>query len=161
MPVSPAFLQTPLPNETQKLLLVLLAIFLAPLPIYLLTGPRYTIRTKEFFISVLLTILIPFGGFLYAVYFILIGLPQALAAAGGEGYIRINNDLEHGEPHPEVVETPSEAQSPDGPKVTPSHTLYSDSPENLPSYEEVEGSSNGVRAPVDTKFGGDNKVQQD
>lgn len=160
MPVSPAFLQTPLPNETQKLLLVLLAIFLAPLPFYLLTGPRYTIRTKEFFICVLLTILVPFGGFLYAVYFILIGLPLALAAAGGDGYIRINNDLEHGEPHPEGEETPSEAE-PAAPKMAPSHTLYSDSPENLPSYEEVEGSSNGVRAPVDTKFGGDNKVQQD
>lgn len=103
----------------------------------------------------------PFGGFLYAVYFICIGLPQALAAAGGEGYIRINGDLENGEPCGECSETPSEASQPSAPAMAPSQPRYSDAPGGLPSYEEVEGSSNGTRAPVDTKFGGDNKVQQD
>ncbi|SGZ53604.1 CIC11C00000005343 [Sungouiella intermedia] len=164
MPISPAFLHSQPPNETQKLLLVLLAIFLAPLPFYLLTGPNYTIRTKEFLISFLLTLLVPFGGFLYALYFICVGLPQALAASGADGYIRVNGDLEHGETavagdDAEAPAAPKDSGSKDAaPKAAP-QSLYRDTPDNLPSYEEVEGSSNGARAPVDSKFGGDNKVQ--
>lgn len=147
--VSPAFRQSTPPNETQKLLLLVLAVFVAPLPFYLLTGPKYTVRTKEFFLSLLLTLLVPFGGFLYAVYFICVALP--LAVAGEQGYVRISDDLESGEVCGEC-EGLSETQS-----SAPAAKNASDS---LPSYEEVEGSSNGAtRAPVDTKFTGDNKVQ--
>lgn len=151
MNVSPAFRQAAPPNETQKLLLVLLAVFLAPLPIYLLTGPKYTIRTKEFLISFLLMLLVPFGGFLYSLYFICVGLPHALAH--GEGYVRLNNDLESSAILPE-----NDAPAPQAPaKPTSAEPEHYNAP--LPSYEEVEGSSNGASSqfPVDVK--GDNKVQ--
>lgn len=150
MNVSPAFRNTTPPNETQKLLLVLLAVFLAPLPIYLLTGPKYTVRTKEFLLSFLLMILVPFGGFLYSVYFICVGLPNALAH--GEGYVRLNNDLESS-----AILSEESAPTPQ-PTPQPAAKLSSEPDASLPSYEEVEGSSNGaVRAPVDVK--GDHKVQ--
>lgn len=147
---SPAFRQAALPNETQKLLLVLLAIFVPPLPIYLLTAPRYTIRTKEFLISVLFTLLMPFGGFLYAIYFICIKLPEALSE--GPGHIRIGDDLEAGEDCLECADGQAEAAPQPKTNTAPS--------DGLPTYEEAEGSSDGAtRAPIDTKFTGDNKVQ--
>lgn len=153
MPISAAFADAPLPNDTQRFLLVLLAIFVPPLPIYLMTNPRYTVRTKEFFICLLLSVLVYFGGFLYALYFICVEFPRAHGTPNGEGYFRIR-DIES-EP---CVQCETEAPVSSETRTKPD--VQQDSGDSLPTYEEVEGSSDGSRAPPrDVKLGGDNKVQ--
>lgn len=142
MPISPAFSQAELPDATQKLLLVLLGVFLPPLPIYLLSGPKYTVWTKEFFVAVLLTLLFFFGGFLYTLYFVCVLFPESRSQPNGEGYFRIPEDLEH------------QSEPAAAPEACVPETVSSP-----PTYEESEGPSASREAPKDTKFTGDNKVQ--
>lgn len=140
--ISAAFAEAEMPDATQRLLLVILGLFLPPLPIFMLTGPRYTIWTKEFFIALFLT-LFPFFfvGFLYTLYFVCVLFPQSRGIVNGEGYERIPEDLE--------LATPAAVDAP----------LIEVMEPELPSYEESEGPSAAREEPRDVKSNGDNKVQ--
>ncbi|GEQ68164.1 hypothetical protein JCM33374_g1831 [Metschnikowia sp. JCM 33374] len=177
MQVSPEFLRSEIPTGFQSLLLAVLAVFVPPLPIYLLSGPKNTIKTKEFLICCLLTLIVFIFGTLYAVYFIFVTFPAARREAGSEGLLRVGDletqsghrheishqsgDIQHREinhpvSHGAVSVTNhspySEAQ---GKNIDPRESL---SEPLLPTYEESEGASNGeVRNDI-TKLG-DNKVQ--
>lgn len=142
MPISPRFAETPLPTTSQKYLLVLMAVFLPPLPIYLLSGPKHTIKTKEFFLSLLLSILMWLAGVLYAIYFICVAFP----ASKNEGYFRLDEERE---PIAAARAQP-EAEAPAGPAVSEGSSAGAQ--DGLPAYEEHQTS-----APSD--FKGDHKVQ--
>lgn len=97
--VSPAYLHGPPLNTTQKIILVVLAFVLPPLPVLLLTAPNYTF-TLEFFVLVVLTLLGHVPGVLYTVWFLLFELKHP------EGYIRI--DEEAPQPRPLGITRASE-----------------------------------------------------
>lgn len=149
MPISTHFAETPLPTTSQKYLLVLMALFVPPLPIYLLSGPKHTIKTKEFFLSLLLAILVWFAGTLYSIYFVCVAFPESK----NEGYFRLDDEerqpiVAASEPQSESresQESPSEHVSAEGTSAA--------GEEGLPAYEEIQ-------IPPTLEFKGDHKVQQ-
>lgn len=145
MPTSAAFHNSPPVDDTQRLLLCLIAVFLPPLPLFLLTRPNPTVRTKEFWTCLLLTVLFGIGGVLYAIYFICFEFP----GANNGGYIRVGDDEEQCPACVDEAPTPKPAGST---RVERSETPT----DGLPSYEDLERTSQGAPA---TKTAGDHKVQ--
>lgn len=150
--ISPVFLEANVPSTVQNVFLVLLAILVPPLPIYLLTGPNYTVKTKEFLICLIITLCFTLFAVFYALYFVLILFPNANEAR--EGYIRIDEESPL-EPEP--------VQAQEGPEPSTKASVTG-SPEplqeaGLPSYEESEGSSTGEPRPDNMNKFGDHKVQ--
>ncbi|EEQ40249.1 Proteolipid membrane putative modulator family protein [Clavispora lusitaniae] len=143
MKISSSFAETPLPSTTQKYLLVLMALLLPPLPIFLLTSPKHTIRTKEFFISFLLTFLMYFAGILYSIYFICFAFPSSKT----DGYFRLGDE--------ENQNAPVQAEAAAPAKAAPAETVsQTEGPsDGLPSYEESE-TPKDIASKV-----GDHKVQ--
>lgn len=143
MPISARFAESPLPDTSQKYLLVLMAIFVPPLPIYLLTGPKHTIKTKEFFLSCLLTILLCLAGVIYSIYFVCVWFPESKK----EGYFPLNDE----EREPIAGRTVSQPQV-NHAEATEDTLSTAAGSEALPEYQELD-----TPAPAD--FKGDNKVQ--
>lgn len=133
----------------------ILGLLLPPVPFFLMTGPKFTLRTKEFWISVLLTIFLYFGAIIYAVWFIYIGFDEGRKT----DYQRLDNDLERGESaragetHSATAATAAGAEPEQGRE---SYEAHSDAP--LPSYEESEG-ANLPSDGKDSKHLGDHKIQ--
>ncbi|KAM9901296.1 hypothetical protein OXX69_008763 [Metschnikowia pulcherrima] len=168
MAISPEFLHSDMPSGVQSFLLVLLALFVPPLPIYLLTGPNHTFKTKEFLICCVLTIFFFVIGVFYSVIFVLSIFPSARIEAGRDGYLRVGDIETQTGQHEEVSHQSGDIQQPEIPEV-PHGKKYNDEdvvnherPETSellpPSYEETEGNSTGDVRHDTTKFG-DNKVQ--
>lgn len=169
--ISPEFLEADLPSGIQKFLLVLLAFFVPPLPIYLLSGPRFSFGTKEFIISCVLSICFFVIGVFYSLIFILQLFPAARAEAGRDGYIRVGDDETQTGGHTEVRHQSGDIQQPEvvakkPESFAPIATTHVKDDVNkdsaneplLPTYEESEGNSRGDVHNDMAKFG-DNKVQ--
>lgn len=136
-----------MPSTSQKYLLVLMAILVPPLPIYLLTGPKHTMKTKEFFLSLLLTILMYLAGMLYSIYFVCVAFPESK----NEGYFRLND--EERQPIVATAEAQSEGDvSSAEATATAGSSATATTEEGLPAYEELH-------APAPLDFKGDHKVQ--
>lgn len=141
MAVSKAYTEVDNLSYTQKHLMCILGLLLPPVPFFLMTGPRYTVRTKEFWIAVLLTIVFYIAAVAYAVWFIYVGFEEGRK----NQYQRLGEDPERAEPvpehEPELSAHADAATSPAEP--------------SLPSYEESESHS----YPEDKKPLGDHKIQ--
>lgn len=129
MTLSQPFLQSEIPTRQEQHLLCLMGVFLPPVPFFVLTGPNYTIKTKEFAISTLLTVVPRFLLFSkdffsmilvfllfwailvsYSIWFIYIGLDKGRSVS--RGYVA--GDLEVGtgeDDHLEVDIADSEPQA--------------------------------------------------
>lgn len=147
MTVSAPFLTADLPNRTQRVLLVALAFFLPPLPIYILTGPHHTFATKEFLISVLLFLVFPPGSLVYTILFITQILPTA----------RRHNDGLYAATETGPVSGPCCAVEESGEAPKKLAVDAGESEPLLPTYDEAQGSSKGAQAPPVPY--GDHKVQ--
>lgn len=88
--ISKVYLHADEQTRTQQHILCLLGIILPPVPIFILTAPKYTVRTKEFWINILLCIVFYFGAIIHTVWFVYIGFPKGRL----NGYERLENDLE-------------------------------------------------------------------
>lgn len=53
--VSPAYLDAESLLLNEKLMLLLFGFFFPPIPFYVMSGPQYTIKTKEFVLALVLT----------------------------------------------------------------------------------------------------------
>lgn len=130
---------------TDTLLLLIMAIVLPPLPVFLINK---TVFTKEFLVSVLLTILGHIPGLLFSFYYILIEHPKQTVRLDEEAA------LDHGHDHDNF--TPRNQQSgytdvePQSPTQDPIESPIVGSSDAPPTYNEVNSK------PVDVK---DNKVQ--
>lgn len=165
--ISSAFKDSPMPKTVDTILLCLLALFIPPLPIYLMTFPKSKVSTREFWISVLFTILLFGGGVLYSFYFILVMFPDARRQ---NSYFYPQGDLENNQETlscctNEQCQTESTDRSI---QVSPETTTgYVSSPlcgevetePLLPSYSDIAESGKDSQAAKDAK-GGDNKVQK-
>ena len=163
----PRYEDNTMPSYAQKILLVLLAFILPPLPIVVLSNN--SIFTQECLISVILTLLGHIPGVLFSLYYILIEYPKRLARLyGREGYIRIEDEDEIRPSQfvhdGQLSQDPEESQAIDGPLlvILPN---YRDGDNNYesnqlepspPNYEDIVGASDNQR---DSKLAGDNKVQ--
>ncbi|ODV67489.1 hypothetical protein HYPBUDRAFT_152408 [Hyphopichia burtonii NRRL Y-1933] len=151
-----------LPNQSQMIILAVLLFFIPPLPIFLLTAPKYTILTKEFLVSVLLTLFGHVPGVLFSLYYVLIEFPRINADAyeRAEGYIRLGDDEES-----QLVSNEEERPDPSRlgisqvqpPSNLDSHSNAGNTGEP-PRYEDIVA-PHEQQHPGDTKNGGDNKVQ--
>lgn len=146
------------PNFSQKILLVIMGLFIPPLPVFLLTGPNYTILTKEFFVTVLLTFLGHIPGVLFAIYYVLVEYPKTLH---DPSYTRID---EESRPRARVSPTPANGGYTDEPNneievQAPAAGSSTSGPEveaPPPDYEEIVDPK---QREIDSKRVGDNKVQ--
>ncbi|PVH18182.1 uncharacterized protein CXQ87_001099 [Candidozyma duobushaemuli] len=125
-------------SYTQKHLMCILGILLPPVPFFLMTGPKYTVKTKEFWISVFLMIFLYIVAIIYVVWFIYIGFEEGRTGS----YHRLAEDPERAEPAPESQPAPEQQSNAE---ASPS----------LPSYEESEVNS----FPKENKHLGDHKIQ--
>lgn len=125
-------------SYTQKHLMCILGILLPPVPFFLMTGPKYTVKTKEFWISVFLMIFLYIVAIIYVVWFIYIGFEEGRTGL----YHRLAEDPERAEPAPESQPAPEQQSNAE---ASPS----------LPSYEESEVNS----FPKENKHLGDHKIQ--
>lgn len=141
MAISKAYTEVDDLSYTQKHLMCILGLLLPPVPFFLMTGPRYTVRTKEFWISVLLMIVFYIAALVYVVWFIYVGFEEGRK----NQYQRLSEDPERAEPVPEHESELSHADAAAPPAAEPS----------LPSYEESESRS----YPEDKKPLGDHKIQ--
>ncbi|OBA19283.1 hypothetical protein METBIDRAFT_221150 [Metschnikowia bicuspidata var. bicuspidata NRRL YB-4993] len=176
MNISPEFLESDLPSSIQRVLLVLLALFVPPLPIYLLSGPNYSLNTKEFIICCLLTIFFFVIGVFYSVIFVLLIFPTARVEAGRDGYLRVGDIETQADNRLDTSHQSGDIQQPGAEDTTsseendPAEAHFSDRGKDViareeegeplpPSYDEIEGNSRGDTHDEMTKFG-DNKVQR-
>lgn len=129
-------------SYTQKHLMCILGILLPPVPFFLMTGPKYTVKTKEFWISVFLMIFLYIVAIVYVVWFIYIGFEEGRTGL----YHRLAEDPERAEPAPESLSAHESLSAPE---------QQSEASPSLPSYEESEENS----FPKDKKHLGDHKIQ--
>lgn len=158
--VSASYQNGHVPNFTQQVILAILGFILPPLPIFLLTSPNYTIFTKEFLVSVILTLLGHVPGVLFSLYFIFIEYARAHEGAGGprDGYIRINENDEESQLRVNNAGDNAHGNHQLGIANVqpPQHQAKTSEPEP-PKYEDIAPSNN--TATNDSKSHGDNKVQ--
>lgn len=167
----PRYEENNTPNFVQKVILIILAFILPPLPVFLIT--KNIFQTPEFFISVILTILGHIPGVLFALYYILVEYPKTIARADDrEGYIRINNEDEiratnnandeiHSQEHRGDEQETGKVILGNNASIGQEDSTSSQSDQRQqppPNYEDIVGSSNGNTR--DTKQLGDNKVQE-
>lgn len=164
--ISAAFRDAPMPRTIDKVLLCILALFIPPLPIYLMTFPKSKLNTREFWISFLFTFLFFAGGVLYAFYFILVLFPDARLENAYFG----QSDLESrplsstcnqcGDSNNQSSNVDQSAQSTHSAPAVPQAPAAAhedlESEPLLPSYTDVAGLHS---APQDVKVS-DNKVQK-
>lgn len=156
-----------MPSTIDKVLLCALALFIPPLPIYLMTFPRSKLSTREFWISLLFTFLFFAGGVLYAFYFILVLFPDARLQNAYFGQSdeesrplssNCNRCAESASSN--VGQDAQTAQpasvGPAGPATA--HENFESEP-LLPSYTDVAGNDQQNSVPQDVKAS-DNKVQK-
>lgn len=159
-----------MPNENilndspGKVILLVAAFVLPPLPIFLLQD--YNIFTREFLVAVILTVLGHIPGTIFAVFYILVEYPKVYGRRqAAAGYLSVPGDVEN--------QIENEEQTPSGEREPfrdqhdqEEHQQFTDTDNaanetNPPSYEAVAGSSTGEAHTVsDIKLNGDNKVQQ-
>lgn len=72
MAISRPFLDSQAPTRQEQLLLTIMGVILPPAPLFVMTGPHYTIKTKEFAISCLLTVFPRFLSFTKSLFEILV-----------------------------------------------------------------------------------------
>lgn len=147
MAISKAYLDVEDLTYPQKHLMCIMGLILPPVPLFLMTGPRYTVRTKEFWVSILLALVFWFFAIVYTVWFIYIGFDEGRK----NGYQRVDAEEAVGRfLENEPLETPEEAPQ------TPTESSSHDAPEAaLPSYDESE-----LAHPLDKKTPlGDHKIQ--
>ncbi|QRG36813.1 hypothetical protein FDK38_001170 [Candidozyma auris] len=158
MAISKAYLNVDDISYTQKHLMCIMGLLLPPVPFFLMTGPNYTFKTKEFFICVLLMIVLWFAAIIYAVWFVYIGFDEGRK----NGYQRLNNDPERREPAttaragsaPTAPTAPAASDSP----VEPPAASQEPAEASLPSYEESE-EAHPTQSSADSKPLGDHKIQ--
>ncbi|CAH2354396.1 hypothetical protein CLIB1423_16S01750 [[Candida] railenensis] len=172
--------------ERPKLFLAIMAFILPPLPLFLLTGPNYTIFTKEIFISLLLTIFGHIPGIIFSLYVIFYD-SDPFASDGPLGYTSIDDEgsdhphhhNHHHDTHSGGPPAPvsgsgsgsgshgnySSINSNDNPPIVVGNVAYepytdNETPKDAPPhYNDLEGTgSNGPKV-SDTK-GTDHKVQR-
>lgn len=140
-------------------LLIIMAIVLPPLPMYLIDR---SIFSRNFIICCLLTLCGGIAGLIFSCYIIYLHLQHEPIL---EGYTRLDEDEEQQlRANPENRETQDE-------QPTHSHRIHHDeehvqpdpnqilTASDLPSYDEIVGSSNGPEQTRDVKVNGDHKVQ--
>lgn len=93
------------PNRGQRFILCIAAIALPPLPVFLLSGPNYTVFTKEFLITLLLTVFGHLPGAIFALYFIFVVHPSRYRRANSD-YISLPRDEESRVHHDEDERSP-------------------------------------------------------
>lgn len=164
----PDYNEDPVPSFAQRILLILLAFILPPLPIIMLSNNN--VFTKECLISIILTLLGHVPGVLFSLYYILIEYPKRLSRLYGRGgYIRIEErGDENDERAPSLGNGGQPLQQTNGsqeilesllePLANSKNGSSNDEVDQSqpPNYEDVVGSSDGHR---DSKLSGDNKVQ--
>lgn len=164
--ISEAFRDSSMPGTIDKVLLCVLALFVPPLPIYLLTFPRSKLNTREFWISLLFTFLFFAGGVLYTFYFILVLFPDArlqnayFGQGDEESRPAVSNCNHCGENinQSSNIEQPAASASTSASASAPAHSEAESEP-LLPSYTDVTGIDEHSPAPQDSKVS-DNKVQK-
>lgn len=143
--------QSPADRSRSQLVLAIMALFFPPLPVFLLTGPNYTILTKEVLISILLTIFGHLPGFIFSLYIIYKKDTRIDGYTALEDDDSHRNDRSHSHSHHNHDHHSDnhshQAISP------PFHDLPKDEP---PQYDAIASSSNHVKV-ADTK---DTKVQK-
>lgn len=160
MPVQQSATNTT-PSLQEQFVLIVAAIILPPLAIFL--SKKYSIWNKEFWISVVLTLIGHIPGAIFAVYYLLcVQFPQQ----GVEGYTQLPDDVEqqlHAE-HQQGLsqEQPQEQHQGiriyhDEEHVQPKENQILTA-NDLPSYDDIVGSSEAPTGHRDVK-GGDNKIQ--
>lgn len=156
--ISRDFAHAELPNDTQRLLLVLLAILVPPLPIYMLTAPKYSVRTREFWISVLLMFTINIAAIIYLIWFVIKAFPAAREGGEGNGYFGVVDQESQAIIDDSAAPDANDNQPKSGDATVPSANTEV-SPElddELPVYSELEGNASSSAPLLDTK---DNKIQ--
>lgn len=157
--ISKDFAHAELPNDTQRLLLVLLAILIPPLPIYMLTAPKYSVRTREFWISVLLMFVFNIAAIIYLIWFVVKAFPAAREGGEGNGYFGVVDQEAQAIVDDSAAPTANDNQPKTGGAAVPSAENTEVSPEHddeLPVYSELEGNASSSAPLLDTK---DNKIQ--
>ncbi|WPK24528.1 hypothetical protein PUMCH_001804 [Australozyma saopauloensis] len=156
--ISVAFKDAAMPSTTSKVLLCLLALFIPPLPIYLMTFPKSKVNTREFWISLIFTVLLFGVGALYTIYFILVMFPDARLthsyynASDVENQEEENGDSRNCQCNEATPVSPSTA--------TPQFSedaAHEEAEPLLPAYNEIAPNSTQYKA--DSKSS-DNKVQR-
>ncbi|WEJ93959.1 hypothetical protein PSN45_001436 [Yamadazyma tenuis] len=151
-------------STLQKSLLCLLAFFLPPAPVFML---QKTIFTKEFLVSVLLTLMAHFPGLLFSLYFIIIEYPRTgYVSADTENQRHHHHDGDDNQPSshaaasysdfvPAVGDYGSNSESP-----VPAGGAEGSSNAPPPTYDEVVPVEHQLQhGEADSKRSGDNKVQ--
>lgn len=145
------------PSQQEQFILIVAAIILPPLAIFL--SKKYSIWNKEFWISVVLTLIGHIPGAIFAVYYLLyVQYPQQ----GVEGYTQLPDDVEQ-QLHAEHQQELNQEQQQgiriyhDEEHVQPKENQILTA-NDLPSYDDIVGSSEGTTEHRDVK-GGDNKIQ--
>lgn len=162
--ISAAFKDTPMPSSFDSVLLCALALFIPPLPVYLLTFPRSKLSTREFWICVIFTIFLYAGGVLYSIYFLLVMFPDARRQNDyfPSGDLESNEqDNNHNHTSYSEAHTSEQNSRPSGAAVLldPSMADVQDVKPLLPSYNEASAGDSVPHTPIDVKSC-DHKVQK-
>lgn len=143
--------------NTEYILLILIGFFVPPVPIFLLDK---TIFSKEFLVSVLLTLLGHLPGVLFSIYYIVIEFPRRHRQ---RGYRNLDEENRNQPEHHESEEQQSQPSVYVGEQTQGS---YNDIPEPVaggsdappPNYSDVVTAEQQQQKLVDTKSA-DNKIQ--
>ncbi|EGV60767.1 hypothetical protein CANTEDRAFT_128376 [Yamadazyma tenuis ATCC 10573] len=139
-------------STLQKSLLCLLAFFLPPAPVFML---QKTIFTKEFLVSVLLTLMAHFPGLLFSLYFIIIEYPRT-------GYVSADTENQRHHHHDGDDNQPSSHAAASYSDFSPVPAGGAEGSSNAPppTYDEVVPVEHQLQhGEADSKRSGDNKVQ--
>lgn len=147
------------PNLEQiHFLLIIIAIVLPPLGVFLVK--QNSIRNKEFWVTLFLTICGHIPGTVFALYYMIcIEFPKS---RNGEGYHRLPEDEESqvggassGQPERHQSPTPKTPLNQNNVQTQAQESSSSHVDSGLPAYEEVVGTPQ----PTDSKANRDHKIQ--